>query len=62
MIEVHLEILLFVQKMAHGGGAEADVGKGGGGVVGGGGVGVADLPLSGIRPPADPKGSPFELF
>ena len=36
--------------------------KGRGGIVGGGGVGVADLPLSGIRPPADPKGFPFELF
>ena len=28
----------------------------------GGGAGVADAPSSGIRPPADPKGPPFDTF
>ena len=28
----------------------------------GGGRGGADAPLSGIRPPADPKGPPFDTF
>ena len=33
-----------------------------GGFRGGGGRGGADAPSSGIRPPADPKGPPFDTF
>ena len=60
MIEVHLEIFLFVQKMAHGGGAEADVGKGGGGGWGRGGWGRGGSGPSTLRDSTPCR--PFELF